>query len=250
MIGGLRYIESNELTSGNDGGGSFNQNLHLLPEVKKNSKYLITFQKNLEEFQKETLEIIGDKFEFVTPDETDVVVNHYGENRYEKGNLLKTYDYLLQLKSRVQINQEDIEKFSGKKIFLSRKNAHLLVGNNGLSRRQIFNENELMEKLESYGINRINLEDYSITEKIKIFSLADTIISPNSGGLVFSIYAGQNTKIIEINVENPHQVSDQYLDICRHLSIGYYKFISEKIDSYDNMIVNIESFLQFYKKIK
>jgi len=74
-------------------------------------------------------------------------------------------------------------------------------------------------------------------------------MSPNSGGLVFTLFANLNTKIIEINIKNLHQISEQFANIANFLKISYYKFIADKIDNCDNMIVDINSFITFLMNI-
>lgn len=86
-----------------------------------------------------------------------------------------------------------------------------------------------------------------LVEKIKIFKLASLIISPNSGGLTFSLYSDENTNIVELNVANPHQISKQYYDICEKFNIPYIKFTCSKVDNYDNMSVDINNFISFLK---
>jgi capsular polysaccharide biosynthesis protein len=112
-------------------------------------------------------------------------------------------------------------------------------------RRQISNEIELSEKLKELGIETIFLEDYQIKEKIDIFNNSDLIISPNSGGLTFTIFSTENTKIIEINVDNPNQISHQYRDQCHALNVPYYKYTAQKLDSDDNMTIDVKDFCNF-----
>lgn len=131
MIGGLRYIESNELTSGNDGGGSFNQNLHLLPEVKKNSKYLITFQKNLEEFQKETLEIIGD------------IIGEIEEVYDDSVSVLYTDRFIAGWNSKLEL----------KKILLKKSESNKL--DNGLNSMFLINMKNIKELINGNSSNNI-----------------------------------------------------------------------------------------------
>ena len=114
----------------------------------------------------------------------------------------------------------------------------------GIKRRHVVNEIELINELKKFNIESIFLEDFSLQEKIKIFKFAKTIISPNSGGLTFTLFS-DNTNIIEMNVDIPSQIHRQYADQCRYFNIPYYKFTCQKIDINDNMEINIDEFISF-----
>lgn len=75
---------------------------------------------------------------------------------------------------------------------------------------------------------------------------ASLVVSPQSGGLTFTLFANQNADIIEIYPPNPHQYCDQYIDICRALDISFRRFTEvEKVDIYDNMLVDTEKLIKF-----
>ena len=75
---------------------------------------------------------------------------------------------------------------------------------------------------------------------------ASLVVAPQSGGLTFTLFANQNTDIVEIYPPNPHQYCDQYIDVCRALGIPFRRFVDvEKFDIYDNMIVNSTKLVQF-----
>ena len=227
VISGLRYINTNLSRNGNGcNWGSLwapnvnigkEQNIHLYDPSKVNLPFYICFR-NAEkflDFQKETLDLINDKFivlmeSDIKPD--DIVIFNYGEkildNPYHIS--LDGYKFIKNL-FLPKINLEN-SKHKNKKYYLSRSRSHLLNANKNDSnskRRQILNEIELSEKLKEFGIETIFLEDYQIKEKIDIFHNSELIISPNSGGLTFTMFSTENTKIIEINVENPNQISHQ-----------------------------------------
>jgi hypothetical protein len=263
MIAGLRQINKN--TSRNGFGCVYgdvapctvmelNQNLYNPNNVKP--PYNIIFKNivNFLDFQKQTLDIIKNEYNVLLPQDlklNDIIIFNYGEqildNPYHIS--LDGYEFL----RKTFLNNVNLTlKHKDKKYFLSRKKSHLLDGNkneNNIKRRQIINEDELSEKLLSIGIETIFLEDYPVEEKIDIFNNSDTIISPNSGGLTFSLFSKPTTKIIEINVENPNQINHQYMSQCNALNIKYNKFIADKIDENDNMMINIDNFINFINTI-
>jgi hypothetical protein len=135
------------------------------------------------------------------------------------------------------------------KIYICRGRSHLCEGNredNNIRRRQIVNEDEVVESLKDIGIKSIFFEDYTMSEKIQIMNNASLVVAPQSGGLTFTLFANHNTDIVEIYPPNPHQYCDQYIDVCRALDISFRRFTEvEKVDIYDNMLVDTEKLIKF-----
>ena len=234
MIGGLRHIDI---------------------ENKQISPYYITMtEPKLTQLQKETFDIIKDKYEFIEyPNSDDIIINNFGEQvssdalRLGSNNIdPECYKFVNKLFSdRVEI--DDTHK--NKKYFISRNNSHKLLGNGGVKRRHILNENELVTKLKEYGIEFINLEDYSLKEKINIFRQSSLIVGPNSGGLLFSIFS-EKTNIVELNI--PDRVSstiiNEYFDICKARNVPHFLFHTKRVDNEDNMTVDVDELILYMKK--
>jgi capsular polysaccharide biosynthesis protein len=260
MISGLRYVE----VGGNDGvggSGKLEQNKELFNGVLS-EPYNLYFSKNpsykdeifMLDFQKETFDLLKYKFRIVeSVNDDDIIINNYGEPIIDDGSYHisgEGYNYLKKIFDST--NNRDYEIKYKKKYYLCRSKSHLLSGNeffNNVKKRQIINETDLCDTLKKYGVQILFLEDLQLDDKIKLFKDAETIISPNSGGLLFSLFS-ENTKIIEINVNNPTQISNQYLSICNHFNIPYFKYIENKIDDNDNMNINIDDFINFLKNNK
>lgn len=275
MIAGLRHIKKGEPTYGIDGSGRFEQNIEFYNKDIDKPPYHIYISNRFSgvcsyiqnDYQKQTIDLLKDDFIFIDESdisEDDIVINNYGEPLYyleddfihnnyvaslnDPNSLLSSkdcYEFLRSFKNKITLTNDDINNFKDKIIFISRKKSHLLEGNASvgeIKRRQIFNEDDIENELVKYGVKFICLEDYTIEQKIKIFMLSKAIISPNSGGLLFCIYSENNT-IIELNVENPSQVSKQYYDICKKLNINYIKINCSKIDNNDNMYVDLDNLI-------
>jgi hypothetical protein len=258
MLGGLRHIDTGNSIYGNLGGGVYEKNKDKYISGNLQKPYYIFFLKYDESvsYLKESLDLISDEFilikEFDINDE-DIVINNFGEPIYEIGTHLHPDSYVFLRNLFLKKISDNESKHKGKKYFIRRSKSHLSLGNvmeNQIKRRQITNEDNLCETLESIGVESIFLEDYSFFEKILIFNQSDMIISPNSAALTFSIFSDLSTKIIEINVEAPHQISNQYESQCKCLNIPYFKLISEKIDSYDNMHVEPENLINLLQTLK
>jgi hypothetical protein len=254
MLCGLRHVNNN--TSRNDnnvisnlkGGGMLEQNVNLYKPTNVNKPYniYIPYIKEFTDFQKESLELISDSFNLISEiNDDDIVINNYGEFIDIKNGCITTEGYEF-IRNLYLPKCQFENKFKNKKYYLSRSKSHLLSGNqsdNSIKRRQVINEEELSDSLKKYDIETIFLEDYNFKEKIQIFQESELIISPNSGGLTFSLFADQNTKIIELNVKEPSQISNTYYTQCSYLKIPYYRYITNKIDLNDNMIVDCNDFI-------
>ena len=176
---------------------------------------------NGKNYHKESLELIKSHFVFCEPTETDVKIASYGETwlcadrvHPETHRFLRTL-FLSSIPEQV---------YDGKKYYLTRNNCGTLnPANKGVNIRTILNESEIREDLIEHGFEILQFEDYSFEEKIKIFNTASVIISPNSGGLTFSIFANEKTKIVEILPTHIAQ-HDHYKNICEAVNISYTRF--------------------------
>jgi hypothetical protein len=198
-----------------------------------------------QDFHLQTLDMISGTYPIIRTEEIsddDIVVYNWGEvlNYSQMGfNGIDcgAYQFLRRLMGQPEI---DSIETNGRTIFIRRDRAHVLAGNDGLRRRQIINEVELVSALEPMGIECIYLEDLSMSEKIRMFGQVSRVISPNSAGLSFCAFMKDGTNVIEINVSDPSQVSNQYYEICRCIGINHQRVTATKIDGNDNMFVQPE----------
>lgn len=230
--------------------------LGALKQIDLSSKIDVCFDReDYNAYQKESFELLSDILNVVPNDcQWDLVPsikprdirNNSGQDHVDPSTYFFLRDLFL---SRVD-NKFDMTDYD--KIYICRGRSHLCEGNRedsavpGVRRRQIMNEGEVVESLEEMGVKCIFFEDYTVAEKIQIFNKASLIISPQSGGMVFSLFAGPQTDIVEIYPPNPHQYCDQYIDICRHLGIPFRRFTDvAKLDGYDNMVVDSTELVNF-----
>jgi len=257
MISGLRLIDTNLSRTGIGGGGKYEKNIEEYIHGRIEKPYYIFFSKLdvNNPYIKESLELISDDYIVVDNSDIkqdDIIVNNYGEFIQDNPNHLHTDAYFFLRELFLKKLNKGTTNFFGEKIYLRRDRSHLCSGNNKenqIKRRQIINEEELVDYLKKIDIKSIYLEDLSFIDKIKLFNQSDIIISPNSGGLTFSIFCETKTRVVEINVVNPIQISHQYKSQCDVLNIPYYRFDSDKIDQNDNMMVDINKFNFFLENI-
>ena len=220
--------------------------LGALKDIDLSSKINLCFDnENYFSHQKESFEILSDTINVVS--KTDSFeripsikcINDSGIPHVD----YSVYAFVRELfLSRVG-NDFDTTEYS--KIYIRRSRSHLsdLNKNDGVfpnaRRRQIVNEDELVESLKKIGIKSVFFEDYTISQKIQIARDASLIVSPSSGGLTFVLFASRMTNVVEIYPPNPHQYCNQHLDVSRALNIPFRRFSDvQKVDQWDNMLVN------------
>ena len=258
MLSGLRYLGTNNSRWGQDSNPKdrFEQNIHSIIDIPKKPYllYISVLPDPLISYQKETFEILKDEFTLIRKEDIspeDIVINNYGEHILNTDYHISPEGYTY-LRNLFLSKLNSTGEFKGKKFYLSRIRSHLLEGNaqdGNIKRRQILNEQELSKELSKEGIETIFLEDYPLDKKIQIFNEADIIISPNSGGLTFTLFSNPNTSIIEINTNNPHQISRQYEDQCRFFNVKYKRYRCHNYDGHDNMTINVEDFMGVLKSL-
>lgn len=112
-----------------------------------------------------------------------------------------------------QINTQKCSNFN--KIFISRKNAPL---------RKIANELTFVNLLkDTYGIQPIILEDYSIQEQAQIFAHADLIIAAHGAGLTNLLFARPGTMVIEIF---QYHLDETFWTISQQLGLRHFCVLS------------------------
>lgn len=248
MIAGLRKFNREDLIN-------HVRNMH--PDRTITEEIFICFpymENQLLDFHLETLDLIKDKYKIIetkdiSPSE-DFIVDSYGEeiNLHSGTNNLdiESYYFLRNLLFPQNMKELGLKK---NKIYIRRNKSHKLAANNGLKRRQIINEDFICERFANNGYLILNLEDINLSEKINIFSNNSLVISPNSAGLLFAIFS-TNTTIVEINVKNPSQTYNQYLELSDALKHKYFRFYAEKVDENDNMMLDTDSFFSFLSENK
>jgi|TARA_R100000455_G_C6257708_1_gene113365 capsular polysaccharide biosynthesis protein len=202
-----------------------------------------------EPYQKESLDILSDIIE-VVPFDPNAILLPFTRIQTGSKEEFEGYNFLRELYLSRMKNDFDVSEY--KKIYIRRNRSHLCEGNKfaGNERnRQILNEDDLVNKLDHMGIKAINLEDYSVSQKIQIFNKASLIVGPNGGGLVFSIFAGLSTKIIEINPSKGYQTDQRhYQFISKALGLDFSSYNkAEKIGR--NMLIDVDDVIEFIKKL-
>lgn len=184
-----------------------------------------TFKNNLLNFHKETFELLKPDFEFIEYnsilEDTNIITLPVIELIQED----KVNDYIykfLRNSILVKNNLENINKPT-KLIYISRNKSNLLPCVDGSIRRHILDESILIDKLKEIGFEIIELENYSVLDKIKLFQESKVIVSPNSGALTMCLFSNPASQIIEILPPVCGKM-EQYSNICNVLNIPFMKY--------------------------
>lgn len=248
MIAGLRGVGQDTFRTGPGGGGSFEQNADSCID-NDDQKINITFPyiENMLDYQIQTMNLLKnfDLIKSESIEKDDVVINNYGERIVDNPYHIHESGYSFLRSIFLDYVASEDSTYRNKSYFISRSRSHLLEGNQGIKRRQIINEEEVLNQISCFEIEPIYLEDLDIKEKILLFRDAKVIISPNSGGLIFSLASNSSQTLLEINSSNPHQISRQYRDQCSFTGMKYERFSSTNHDHLDNMSIDINDFKKF-----
>jgi len=107
--------------------------------------------------------------------------------------------------------------------------------------REITNIDYVKNKLQSYNVNYIFLENHSIKEQIEIIANTDILIGLHGAGLSWCIFMKNNATLIEMYPGNSN--TDNYIRWCNIANIKYNRLIvdiaSGNVDDFRNANVNI-----------
>lgn len=245
-LGGLYYILNKNYNYGNT--SLINEEITDLVKSKIVDYPTTTIEypikiyiKNIAPFHKETFEIIKNKFELV--EDLNTLTEYEIVPIYGMGDMRESSDicHFIHNLFLDYINYPIIPK---KRIYITRRlseNYHY-----GVLKRFILNESEIMEKLKKYNFEFIQLEDYNIREKIKLFMESEVILSTNSGALSFLLFCNKNTKIIEVLNKGTYGFShDHYKEMCSFLNIPYYRYSNIQEDMNGNFNLDFNQFEPF-----
>lgn len=132
--------------------------------------------------------------------------------------------------------------------------SHIYISRSDSKIRNILNEKELVNELESLGFETIISSKLSVKEKIKLFSNAKVVISATGAGLISMLFCKPGTKMIEIF--NEGFVVEPFYDIATKIGLNYEYIICKGIRTVknvtqgqrENLFVDVEEVVHFIKK--
>ena len=195
-----------------------------------------------DEYERQTFELLKPDYVFIDDIRGYTVIDHHGApliGLYAVSD--PHYGFVRELiltKNNLEIQADPTRLF-----YIRRSKSHLLNWSQGAKRRQIVNEDEVVTALAPLGFESLFLEDYSLTEKIRLFQSAKVVVSPNGGALTMCFFANKKTHVIEITVDTTGE--DMYNHVCTVLSIPTTRYTNVRsFDSSGNPTV--PKFLDHY----
>jgi hypothetical protein len=199
--------------------------------------YIPFIKQKYENYHLESLALLSDKFEIIFDLKeypNYKVIDNYGEP-------LLSLEKNLEIPKHVDPNAHKFIRelflkkeyeFNPKKYVFLLRHVTKNTAPDGIVRRRIINEEEIINLLKPLNFEFVDLATLNFEEKIKLFNTSSIILSPQSGGLVFSIFANNKTNIIEICPTNSYQYCDQYKDICTALNINFFRYQKFRYQDY------------------
>lgn len=110
----------------------------------------------------------------------------------------------------------DLGDRSGKRLYISRGKAKI---------RQMLNEAAIIDCLQRYGFQAVQLENFSFREQVALMAQAEVVLAPHGSGLTNIIFCQPGTRVIEIF--SPELVALYYWKISAVLGLDYYYILGE-----------------------
>lgn len=200
-------------------------NLRTIPESSLPALVYYPLDKdNDNAFHFDTFKIIESKYKYTVPSPGSITQNiGYEKLLYGKADIVDPQAYMF-LRNLFNSFISSTIPEKPRYVYISRKDSTINNprGNN-IVVRQIVNEDEFAENLKSIGFEIIELSNYPLIEKFRIFQTASIVVSPHGSALIFAVCANPNMQLIEILPEyiNDH---DHYKHLCSSLNVSYKRF--------------------------
>lgn len=248
-LGGLYYILNKEYNNRQHNSSELLEDRsNIVSEPTTNISFPIKiYMTNILPFQREAFEIIKDKFHLIedlTTLDNYEIVSIYGETLRQGIVTGDNSEKVLPFLRNLFLEKCDYKMIKGKKIFITRKNSDKY--HNGILKRFILNEEELKQMLQKHNFEYIQLEEFSLPDKIKIFMESEIIVSSHSGSLTFTLFANIKSKIIEIcNKGTCGFDHSHYSRIANYLGLNHNLYSNVFEDHNGNFTLNIEEFEKY-----
>ena len=165
-------------------------------------------------YVKETLELLNHKFIVVDDISSLTQIHHHGTPLLASDRIGDEYHAFLR-DVFLELSPIPEDFIPSRRLYISR--------NKGEQRRQIYNESDVYEMLVSFGFEYIQLEKYTVLEKIKLFQEASLIVTPNGAGLVMAHGIGSHTHIIEIH-DTTTRSENHHLNMANSLGLRFSRY--------------------------
>ncbi len=116
-----------------------------------------------------------------------------------------------------QSSSDMTQKGEKKRIYISRGDA---------TYRRVLNEADVIELLEEYGFEVVQLADFSFAEQAALMASAEVVVAPHGSGLTNLIFCSPGTKIVEIF--SPEMVALYFWKLSDLCQLDYYYTVGNR----------------------
>ncbi len=126
----------------------------------------------------------------------------------------------------------------------------IYVKRGNATRRRVINEAEVIDLLERYGFQAVEMDNKTVKEQAEIFANAEAIVAPHGAALTNLLFEQSNTKVIEIF---PHGYTNNcFYVLANYGDLNYFYLkgeeISQKTKAHDlDIYVDITKLRQICK---
>ncbi|MFC7058800.1 glycosyltransferase family 61 protein [Halovenus salina] len=203
-------------------------------EERTNSSPKLILGPNLNDFQRETLNLLGYS-------DNDLIqwTSAYGKVKKLVIPTLRreinpkipspfAYHWIREQLRNKCMEHVNTSKFSNR-VYISRDDAE---------ERRVVNESEVMKTLNGYGFEKYILSNMCVAEIIALFAQADVIVGPHGAGLTDIIYT-EDVAVIEFHPED--RLNGVYFMITEQLN-GWYGYLlcASKSKKTNDIVVNVD----------
>lgn len=162
--------------------------------------------------------------------------NHFQGAHHARDRL--SLDIYNELSNRIKSNISNLQSYPPTKLLLSRRRA---------KERRLLNENEILATLKPFGFRLVVLEDFPLTEQIKLFSNATHVVGVHGAGLTNLLFAS-DAYVLEIHVIE-HGIRPEYFQLSTIRNLHYSFVALNAANAFNDVIVDkslVESFARQY----
>jgi capsular polysaccharide biosynthesis protein len=115
------------------------------------------------------------------------------------------------------------------KITRSAERRRLFISRNGLQKRQLVNEAEVVEYLAKFGFETCRPETLSLQEQFELFAQADVVVSKHGSAWTNLLFAPEGTVVVDMIPDHMMHLSYVFWTMCEELGHEYWYFVADSV---------------------
>lgn len=125
------------------------------------------------------------------------------------------------------------------------KPSRIYISRNRSDKRLVENEQEVREAVSEFGFEPYYLEDLTVSEQVRLFSSADTVIGPHGAGLTNVIW-GDDLTVFELFPENVYDLYGVISSVLGHEYHGLqFTSVTPRLGLKSNLKVDINALRRY-----